>query len=106
MNHVRVITTNGNEVEITHEEFMRLVHSTPHPTPQMTTHPRETREHYQNRAYLNICEDAEKHGIKHIENTEKDMKELMIYALKHNDADMIGEIIEWFIAEYTHKIGA
>lgn len=97
MNHVRVTTTSGQEVDIPLEEVKRLFHA---------HHPHETNEHYQNRAYNNILEAAQKHGINGVENSEKDIKELMVYALKHNDADMIGEIIEWFVAEHTMKVGA
>lgn len=95
--NVRVHTVTGQEVEIPHEELTRLLHS---------HHPHETNEHYQSRAYLNVCEAAKKYGIKNIADTEKEMKELMSFALRHNDPEMLGEIIEWFIAEHTKKTGA
>lgn len=97
--NVRVTTTTGHEAEITHEELMRLFH-THHPSLH------ETNEHYQNRAYRNICVAAEKYGIKNIADSEKEMKELMSFALTHDDSEMLGEIIEWFIAEHTKKTGA
>jgi hypothetical protein len=34
------------------------------------------------------------------------MKELMVFAIRHNDAEMLGEIIEWFIADHTEKTRA
>ena len=97
--NVRITTVNGHEAEITHEELMRLFH-----THHISHH--ETNEHYQNRAYLNVCEAAKKHGIKNIMDTENEMKKLMVFALDHSDAEMLGEIIEWFIAEHTKKTRA
>jgi hypothetical protein len=97
--NVRITTVTGQEAEITHEELMRLFH-----THHSTHH--ETNEHYQNRAYRNVCEAAKKYGIKNVADTEKEMKELMTFALVHRDSEMLGEIIEWFIAEYTKKTGA
>lgn len=97
--NVRITTVTGHEAEITHEEMMRLFRTHYHP-------PRESNEHYQNRAYHNVCEAAQKHGIKNIVNTEDEMKKLMAFALDHNDTEMLGEIIEWFIAEHARKTGA
>lgn len=95
--NVRVTTVAGHEAEISHEELMRLIHA---------HHPHETNEHYQSRAFLNVCEAAKKYGIKNIADTEKEMKELMSFSLRHNDSEMLGEIIEWFIAEHAKKTGA
>lgn len=99
--NVRVMTVSGQEVEIPYSELERLLH-TQHPV----HHQHETNEHYQERAYNNICEAAKFHGLKHVKNTEDDMKDLMVFALRHEDPEMLGELIEWFIAQYTKKVGA
>lgn len=101
MNHVRVMTTAGQEVEVLREELLKALH--PHSPPVHPAH--ESNEHYQHRAYLNVCEAAHQHGIKNVLNTEKDMKELMSVAIQKNDMDMLGEIIEWFIADHSEKTG-
>lgn len=95
--NVRITTLDGHTAEISHDELMRLIHA---------HHPHETNEHYQNRAYKNVCEAAARHGIKDVADTEKEMKELMVFSLRHNDAEMLGEIIEWFIADHAEKTRA
>ena len=89
----------GKEVEISHHEARQIAE-------KFNLMHHETNEHYQGRAYHNICEAAKYHGIRHVENTEDDMKDLMILALRNEDPEMLGELIEWFIAEYTKKVGA
>lgn len=100
MNHVRVISTTGQEVEISHDELMKLIHS------HHLAHGRETNTHYKHRAFQNICEEAKHYGIKDVENSEEDIKELLGFSISHNDPELLGEIIEWFIADHTEKTGA
>lgn len=101
MNQVRVMTTTGQQVEIPPEELERLIHSH-HTTGQTTS---ETNAHYKSRAFHNICEAAKYHGIRHVSETEDEMKDLMIFALRHEDPEMLGELIEWFIADHAEKTG-
>ena len=68
--------------------------------------PHETNAQYQNRAYLNVCELAKHHGIKNVADDESDMKKLLLYGMTVGDADLVGEVVEWFIAEHTKKVGA
>ena len=89
----------GKEVDISHHEAKMIAEKF-----NLLEH-HETNEHYQDRAFENICEAAKQHGIKHVRNDEADMKELMVYALRHEDEEMLGELIEWFIADHAMKVG-
>jgi hypothetical protein len=66
----------------------------------------ETEAEYHDRAFRNICERAKLHGVRHLEDSEKDMKELLLLGFRQGDADMVGEIFEWFIAMHDKKVGA
>ena len=77
---------------------------------EMATHhsadSHESNAHYHSRAYLNICELAKHHGIKNVADDEADMKDLLLIGFREHDADMLGEIFEWFISEHAKKVGA
>lgn len=103
MNHVRVTTITGQEVEIPIDEVHRVMKNI---APSSHTQHHETNEYYKHRAYENVCELALHHGIKDVQNTESEMKKMMHFAVRHDDYDMFGEIIEWFIADHTEKTGA
>lgn len=90
----------GKEIDVSHHEAKMIAEKF-----GLACH-HETNEHYQNRAYHNICEAAKYHGIRRVDDSEDDMKDLMVFALRHEDSEMLGEIIEWFIAEYAKKVGA
>ena len=90
----------GKEIDVSHHEAKLIAEKF-----GFACH-HETNEHYQNRAYHNICEAAKYHGIRRVDDNEDDMKDLMVFALRHEDPEMLGELIEWFIAEYAKKVGA
>lgn len=92
---------NGREVEISLQDAKMIAEKF-----GLSGGHHETNEHYQNRAFHNICEAAKYYGIKRVSDTEDDMKELMVFALRQEDPEMLGELIEWFIAEYVKKVGA
>lgn len=92
----------GREVEISHHEAKQIAEK--FGIAGAAHH--ETNEHYQERAFHNICEAARYHGIRHVDETESEMKDLMVFALRNEDPEMLGELIEWFIAEYVKKVGA
>lgn len=91
----------GKEVEISHHEAKMIAEKF-----ELSGGHHETNEHYQNRAFHNICEAAKYYGIKRVADNEADMKDLMVFALRQEDPEMLGELIEWFIAEYVKKVGA
>lgn len=107
---MRVTTVDGSIQEITMEEAKRIFHEVRRMLASGHTHHddsvHESEMDYHNRAYHNICERAAYHGIHHVEDTEHNMKELFLAALDLRDADMLGEIIEWFISEHGKKVGA
>lgn len=105
MNHVRVTTITGQEVEIPIDELHRVMKNINPSPPHTAHHAHETNEHYKRRAFDNICELASHHGIHNIADTEKEMKELMRFAIFNDDFDLFGELVEWFIADHTEKTG-
>lgn len=99
---IRTIDGTMHEIDMAEvERIHREMESHRHPAASL-----ESNAHYQNRAYLNICELAKKHGIRNVADDESDMKRLLRVGLREDDADMVGEIFEWFIAEHTKKVGA
>lgn len=91
-------TVDGREVEITMEEARRIhgamagMHETP--------------DEYRERALRNIRKRAAHYGFKNIEDCEDDMKTLLAAGVEHNDPELLGEITEWFIANYNMKVRA
>jgi hypothetical protein len=98
---VKAIDGTVHEIDIIEAERIHREMGGRHPAT-----PHETNAHYQNHAYLNVCELAKHHGIKNVADDESDMKKLLMVGFHENDADLIGEIFEWFIAEHTKKVGA
>jgi hypothetical protein len=68
----------------------------------------ETPEEYHMRAYENIQRIGSKMNIMHIKDDEPEMKDLIshILGVSEEKADMLGEIIEWFIAAHDMKVRA
>lgn len=96
---MRVLDKHGNSFEITREEMERIAF-------QMK-HGGEEHEHiddYHGRAYRNICEQARRYGIRHVEDTEGDVKKVLQVAIEEDDGDLVGEIIEWFISDHQSKM--
>lgn len=101
---MQIKAIDGTMHEISMDEAKRVYHEM---SKHMAARPgTESPMQYHDRAYRNICERAKEHGIHGVEDDEDDMKELMLFAVKHDDADMIGEIIEWFISMHDRKVGA
>lgn len=106
MNHVRVTTITGQEVEIPHEEALRISH---HVNPHKSVdsfHQRvkERNEHYLKKACTKIREIAEKHGYSDLHGTEDEYKQLLSDKLGDDIGDLIVEIIEQRIAHHHQEI--
>lgn len=104
MNHVRVTTVSGAEVDIPHAEVERVMRSMNKVDPH--TKMEELNEHYHNKAYHNICEHARLYGIRDIDDHEDDIKDVLQVAIEEHDSDLMGEIIEWFISDHARKVKA
>lgn len=100
---MKVKTIDGSVYEIDREEAERIYHEMSHRRPEHLT---ETNEQYQRRAYHNICERVKRHGVSAIADNEKDMKDALLLGFNEHDADLVGEVLEWFIAEHDKKVGA
>ena len=98
---IRTIDGTMQEIDMAEAERIHREMASRHPA---AAH--ETNEHYQRRAYNNACELAKRHGIKNVADDESDMKKLLLYGMNVGDADLVGEVVEWFIAEHTKKVGA
>lgn len=102
---MQIKAIDGAMHEISMDEAKRIYHEVA--KHMGAAHPgTESPTQYHDRAYRNICERAKEHGIHGVKDDEKDMKELMAFAIKHDDADMLGEIFEWFISMHDRKVGA
>jgi ABC-type nickel/cobalt efflux system permease component RcnA len=66
----------------------------------------ETEAEYHDRAFHNICERAKAHHIINLKDTEDDMKKMLLYGISVGDADLVGEVVEWFISMHDKKVGA
>jgi hypothetical protein len=94
MNHVRVTTITGHEVEIPHEEAIRIAKSM-HPQHHVDDfHARvENRNiHYHLKASENIKAIAERHGFTDLLGTEDEYKDLLTACLE-SGCDDIGDLI-------------
>jgi hypothetical protein len=108
MNHVRVTTVTGQEVEITPEEALRIAKSM-HPQHHVDDfHARVEKRniHYHLKATENIKEIAHRHGFTDIHGTEPEYKELLARMLDGCDdlGDLIVEIMEERIAHHHKEI--
>lgn len=108
MNHVRVITTMGQEVEITHEEAQRIARSIS-PRPVVDNFHKGViarNDHYLHKADENIREIADKYGFSDFGGSEEELKELLSAMLNvHEDiGNLIVEIAEQRIATHHHEI--
>jgi hypothetical protein len=101
---MKVKTIDGTMYEIDMAEAERIHREMESRHPSAAAH--ESNAHYQNRAYLNICKLAKKHGIRNVADDEDDMKKLLLFGMATGDADLVGEVVEWFIAEHAKKVGA
>lgn len=100
---MKVHTIDGHEVEITLDEAKRI-HGTLSGKGQMAAP--DAKEKYHKDAFHNILERAKAHHIVNVEDKEDDMKKLLLCGIQEGDAELIGEIIEWFISEHDKKVGA
>lgn len=105
---MQVRTTDGSMREIPLEEAKRIHDEMARMTPAKTHYGLETPEEYHRRAYENIQNIGAQMNIRHIKDDEPEMKELIahILGISGEKADMLGEIIEWFIAAHDMKVRA
>jgi hypothetical protein len=106
MNHVRVTTINGHEVEITHEEAMRIANELAMPGgDDFHQKVKERNQKYLEKAEKNISDIGARYGFHNIE-TESDLKELLAHMLDVDQdvADILVEIIEQRIGTHHKKI--
>lgn len=100
---MRITTVDGGVHEIDTKEAHRIASELGVRT-MHTEH--ETPGEYHKRALHNITERAEHYGFRNVRDHEDDIKELMLFAVKEGDADLLGETVEWFISEYEKKVRA
>lgn len=108
---MQITTVDGSVQEITMEEAKRiyvevrkrLAASRPE---HHDSHHHETEAEYHDRAFHNICERAKAHHIINLKDTEDDMKKMLMYGIFVKDADLVGEVVEWFISMHDKKVGA
>jgi hypothetical protein len=108
MNHVRVTTITGHEVDIPHEEALRVTNlMTQHQKVDGSfQHMKERNTHYHKKALDGIHEIAERNGYFHVGDTENELKELLSDMLDaHPDlGDLIVEIVEERIAKHFEEV--
>jgi hypothetical protein len=106
MHHVRATTITGHEVELTHEEAMRIANELSMSSGDDFHEKVKERNHkYLERAEKNISDIAARYGFHNIE-TESDLKELLAHMLDVDQdvADILVEIIEQRIGTHHKKI--
>lgn len=105
MQHVRVHTITGHEVEITHEEAMRISQEMQQSGDDFHETVRHRNEKYLAKAERNIADIGARYGFHNI-STEDDLKELLSCMLDvdQDAANIIVEIIEQRIGTHHHKI--
>lgn len=107
MNHVRVTTVTGQEVEISLEEAHRIA---THMHPKMDPFHEKVAErnrHYHHKAQKNIEDIAARHGFSGLDGTENEYKALISHMLGDDDddiGDLIVEIVEERIAHHHKEI--
>jgi hypothetical protein len=91
-------TVDGREVEIPMDEAQRIheLMATAHETP----------DEYRERALMNIRKRAAQYGFKDVGDCEDDMKTLLAAGVERLDPELLGEVTEWFIANYNMKVRA
>lgn len=108
MNHVRVTTTTGHEVEIPHGEAERVAKLLSEHGGIDEFHKRveEHNAHYLHKANENIRNIAERHGFTDFHGTESECKDLLSCMLgAHPDlGDLIVEVAEQRIATHHKEI--
>ena len=109
MNHVRVTTTSGQEVEIPYDEIhrgMKNMHHHSIPVDEFHAKVEEHNEHYLHKANENIRNIAEKHGFTDFHGTEDECKDLISCLLEPGSdlGDLIVEVAEQRIAVHHKKI--
>ena len=108
MNHVRVTTTTGQEVEIPYDEIHRVMKNMHphHAVDEFHTKVEEHNEHYLHKANENIRNIAEKHGFTDFHGTEEECKDLISCLLGGGPdiGDLIVEVAEQRIAVHHKKI--
>lgn len=105
MQHVRVHTITGHEVEIPHEEAMRISQEMQSSGDDFHETVRHRNEKYLAKAERNIADIGARYGFLNI-STEDDLKELLSCMLDVDQdvANIIVEIIEQRIGTHYHKI--
>lgn len=108
MNHVRVTTVSGQEVEIPFDEIHRVMKSMHPRVPIDDFHAKveEHNERYLHKANENIRNIAEKHGFTDFHGTEEECKDLISCMLGTSPdlGDLIVEVSEQRIATHHKKI--
>jgi hypothetical protein len=80
MNHVRVTTITGQEVDVSFDEIrrvMKIMHLPPPPADEFHAKVEEHNEHYLHKANENIRNIAEKYGCIDFHGTEDESKDLI-----------------------------
>lgn len=106
---MKVTTIDGREVEISHEEVMRIVKMmTPHHGGVDEFHRRvgERNAHYLKNANNNIRTIAERNGFTDFHGNEEELKELISRMLgtSLDIGDLIVEVVEQRIAHHHEEI--
>lgn len=111
MNHVRVTTITGAEVEITHEEAQRIaeetmLHPSHHNVDEFHRKVEERNNHYHRKAVENIRVLAARYGFSELQNIEPEYKRLLSAVLLADVdvGDLIVEIIEERISKHHQEI--
>lgn len=95
---MQIKATDGTMHEISMDEAKRVFAE--------ASKSHNTNEGYHTRAYENVCKAAEHYGIRGVKDDEADMKELLHLGIREDDAELVGEIIEWFISDHARKTRA
>lgn len=108
MNHVRVTTVTGHEVDIPHEEALRIAQSM-HPQKTLDNFHEAVKlhnEHYHKKAAENIKEIAARNGFVNFNGSEEEYKELISCMLDEDFdiGDLIVEIVEERISAHHKEI--
>lgn len=109
MNHVRVTTITGQEVDVSFDEIrrvMKIMHLPTPPVDEFHAKVEEHNEHYLHKANENIRNIAEKHGFTDFHGTEDECKDLISCLLAPGSdlGDLIVEVAEQRIAVHHKKI--
>lgn len=104
MNHVRVTTISGAEVDIPHAEAERIAKMMK-PVDAFHHNVKERNVQYHKNAMESIRDIAARYEIHNVSEKEEDLKELLGCISGNNDlADLIVEIIEERVSAHHMKI--